>query len=130
MHLALRQHQKPELTGGASETCVPEIERWLSADADHWRALCALMPPATLARYESVADFLVVAACPELALPCKRYYADKGPPLRDLRTAVELRVIAARTLVLCTVAYGRWCAKRRASWRNCCQLAHEVMEAA
>lgn len=130
LSLTLTLTQTQALTGGATESCLPEIERWLRADADHWRALSELAPPTTRARYQSAVDLVVVAACPELALPCKRYYADQGPPLRELRTAPELRVIGARTLVLCAVAYGRWCARRRASWRSVCKLAHEVMEAA
>jgi len=130
MTLSLALRQTPRLNGGATETCMPEVERWLQADADHWRALSTLSPRAALARYQSVVDFLVVAACPELALPCQLYYAEQGAPLRELCTHAELRYYAARTLVLCNVAYGRWCVTRRASWRSVCKLAHEALEAA
>jgi len=114
-------------TPPATDSMFPRVDQWLyHQQSDHQHALEELAPSRSLDSYRSIVDFLLCEACPEWKLPCRRFYADKGPQVRALCTEAERKVMEAQILVLCEVAYQTFERKRRASWRLVRQAAREL----
>lgn len=122
----LRQ-QPPAMT----DSIFPVVEHWLyRQDADHWGAIEELAPKRSLDSYVSVVDFLLCETAPERKMACRRFYADRGPQLRDLITEQERQRLELRMLILCRTAYKAFCDDRRRSWRHVRETARQMGRAA
>ena len=114
--MACAVQQELELTGGLSETVLPRVEEWLQQSSDHQRALSHLGNGRLSGRYHSTIDALFCKTFPEWESSAQAFYADKGPPLRDLASPAELDIYQYALIRVLEVAYDLMCQKRRASW--------------
>jgi len=103
------------ITGDMARSVFPLVEQWLE-DTDHQKALAHVGNGRLPGRYTDKIDAVFCIAFPEWEAGCQAFYADKGPPLRDLVTQAELEIYQYALLRVLEVAYQAMCAKRRASW--------------
>lgn len=108
--------QELALTGGMSQTVLPRVEEWLQQSSDHQSALNHLGNGRLSDRYHSVIDSLFCKTFPEWESSAQAFYADKGPPLRDLASPAELDIYQYALIRVLEVAYELMCQKRRRSW--------------
>lgn len=99
----------------ATHTIFPKVERWLD-DSDHQASLDLTAKRKDVTRYRSIIDFLYAELHPQWKPACFRYYDDEGPPLKELITAKQRKVMEATMLVFLEVSYAHYCAKRVRSW--------------
>jgi len=118
MEMELCHELRMELTGGNTQTIFPKVEEWLQQDGDRWRCLEYVGSRASMESYRSVVDYLHAQVIPGARWDCTRFYAGKGPPLREVIVDSQRRVDEALLLIALEVAHQAWCAKRRASWRQ------------
>jgi len=114
-------HQRIDLeqlavAGGASDSIFPLVEAWLQQSTDHWNSLRAIAGRKRDPGFRSVVDFIVASVFPELRAPCARFYAGRGPALRELVSEARRSYIERRALLFLEVAYAAFSEKRRASW--------------
>ena len=123
LSLSQRVVQEPRLqldllavSGGATRTIFPLVEKWLQETTDHWNALRVISKRKVDSGFHSVVDFILVSVCPAYRQGCFAYYAEEGPPLREIATERERRYLERRLLAFLEVAYAAFVSKRRLSW--------------
>ena len=100
---------------GVSGSAFPLVEAWLS-HSEHAKALLFVASRKSAKNYKSVVDWLYCETFPGMRGACQRFYADKGPLLRELigesRRKFEQRVL----LHVLWVAYNAYAEDRKTHW--------------
>lgn len=124
--LALIQNHE-HIVGGATDSIFPAVEEWLQDDGDRYKAFTRLRGRKSASKYRSLMDFLLCEVVPSMREPCFAFYDDKGPPLREIAKARELRAYESRMLLFLAIAYESFCQKRRMSWSLALELVEEIV---
>lgn len=116
LHLTQSVRLELDVTGGATETIFPVIDKMLTDSTEFQEALAFVAARKDMRRYRSMVDFLVCELVPFYQGGCFRYYDGKGPQLKKLineetRVRLEWRMQAALE-----IAKERMEEKRRLSW--------------
>ena len=101
--------------GGATETIFPKVELLLRED-DYMEALEFVASRKNMHRYYSVMDFLFCELHPEWIPSCKRFYAGKGPLLKEQITDEQIDAYQERLLKALSVARDLFREARCRSW--------------
>ena len=114
--VTVRQALELALLGGMTDSIFPEVEKWLQVSTDRQRALEWVAARKRMDRYKSIIDFLFVETFDHFRPACLAYYADKGPPLKDMITVANREKFSRTLLLVLQVAYDAFCAERRVTW--------------
>jgi hypothetical protein len=112
----LSQRQRLSVSGGATETVFPQVERWLE-EVDHLRSLRAVAHRAPRALdYRSLVDLLLCEACPEHRPACRAFYDGEGPRLSEVAGPRALASAEARLLSFLALAHDAWRREESVRW--------------
>ena len=130
MTTRLEMVQWVEIVGGTTESIFPQVEAMLQGSDDYQRALEFVAARKKMERYHSVIDFLFCELHPEWRTACRRFYAGKGPQLKDQITAEQLVDFNERLLKAIEVAHDMFCEQRCKSWGWYREQFEEAMKSA
>ena len=119
--LELNQHFA--MTGGATQSLFPLVERWMAADSDRQKALAHVADRDAMRKYQSTMDFLLCETVHFYRAPCQRYYAGKGPQLKDHVSKKEIRRLQHILLRMISACYLSFKEERKLSWQDCVAIA-------
>jgi len=113
--------QELEIAGGVSSSVLKRTERKLFRSFESTDIQKNLHRYGrSLESYRSVIDWLYVKTLgPKAWRECHRFYADKGPPLRDLYTRGELKRIDVVVLLSVSVMEDNLFTRER--WKTFCE---------
>lgn len=132
MSFQFRQDQRMSVCGGATDTVLPAVERWLE-DGENLRSLRWIARRASRAlEYRSLVDLLLCEVCPEHRPACRAFYDGEGVPLRDLANARAIARIERKLLTFLALAHESRASGLIASWTETASAtdALTMMEAA
>ncbi len=109
-----RLELRHELVGGATISVFPRAERLLTSDTKYYETLSLIAPRDTMKLYRSVLDMLAVETFPQLRAGCAAFYADQGPPLRDIATPSEILMYEVGIIKVMKAAH----ATKRRRWQD------------
>ena len=107
-----------DISGGATQSIFPAVEKSLMESTDMWKSLEYVAARKNMDRYQSAIDFIFCEIWTEYRGPCVRYYDDP----RDERLLMHQITVKQRTqfelimLQALQVALDAMCESRRLSW--------------
>lgn len=116
MQMHCEMHEALMVCGGATMSVFPQAEAWLLGDNDRQRALEYVASRKDMARYKSMMDFLFCEIFVQFRSKCMKYYADKGPKLREVITVEQLLFFSDALLKGLELAYRAFTDQRHMSW--------------
>ncbi|OGY91781.1 MAG: hypothetical protein A3B31_01445 [Candidatus Komeilibacteria bacterium RIFCSPLOWO2_01_FULL_53_11] len=119
--------QALQLCGGMTQSIFPQAEAWLLASIEHQAALEYVAMNKNMNRYESVMDFLFCEIFPIYRSACQRFYAGRGPQLRDMINVEQLVFSGNCLMKALELAFDCYQQKQRISW---CAFKSTVLRAA
>ncbi len=87
--------------GGASNDMFPAVEKWLLESSDNREALDSVVDKADLKHFRSLVDYLVCAIYSEHRQQCLKFYAGRGPHLKQMiddEKRKQMEVVMLRAL--------------------------------
>ena len=123
---AVRLETIPQLTGGATASIFPEVEKLLF-QREYQDALLFVARHKSMRKYRSVMDFIFCELHTEWRRACHRYYTDKGQPLRNLITPRKWELFNERMLAALEIAHKLHQQQRCRSWSWYCEMFEESL---
>lgn len=121
--------QSVGISGGATQSIFLEVEALLG-DTDFQKALEYVAARKKMDKYHSVIDFLFCELNTEWQVPCMRFYADKGPQLKELLTDKQIESFDKKLVVALNVAHTLFSEQRCKSWVGYKFEVRKVLQAA
>lgn len=116
MQMRCEVHQALMVRGGATSTVFPQVEAWLYDDNNRQKALEYVASRKKMERYKSMVDFLFCEIFTHFRGKCMKYYAGKGPKLREFITVEQLIFFNDALLKGLELAYSAFTDQRLMSW--------------
>ena len=107
-----------DLVGGATQSIFVNAEALLLSSSDWQNAIEYVAKRKKMDKYRSIIDFLFCELFPDWRIPCRRFYAGNGPPLKTLLTTEEVEEYDWRLCVAIAKAYVIFCEQRGKSWKQ------------
>ena len=132
MHLSMSPTQRVELrmkvqvANGVSVTVFRCSENWLAMSTDHQRAVRYIKARCKAESFRSLMDYLFAAVFPDCYFLVMLYYANEGPPLRDILSQEQCAMIDDYLLIALKLAYKEHCEAREWSWGEIRKLANQI----
>jgi len=115
--LCLRLQQEVQqvftIVGGATSSIFPQVEALLLGGDDFQEALSWIAYRKKPEQYHSFMDFFFCELFPKWKISCRRYYADKGPPLRDELSPDEVMEYNKKLLFALNIEHASFEPRRR-----------------
>lgn len=124
MHMSLtpciRQEHRMELRiqvdAGVTLTVFPMSERWLREDSDHAWAVHKVKARSKPESFRSLMDYLFANVFIGTYWFVMDFYAEEAPPLREIISQEQCRMIDEVLIEALKLAYQDFCADRERSW--------------
>lgn len=122
MHLSLVPVQTFQLQlcltvpDGVATTIFLMSERWLAVTSDRQMAVTKVSGRCKAENFRSLMDYLFANVFPGTYWLVMDYYADEGPPLREILTKKQCDMIDCLLVEALKLAYQDFCEDRERSW--------------
>lgn len=125
MRMCCTQSQTMEISGGATESIFPLVEKWLDQE-DNVKALRHISGKPGKYGYHSVIDWLTCETFPEEKPRCKAFYKNQGPLLRELISDARREFYERVMLFVLMTAHKAFQEKQQTEWMALAQTARAL----
>lgn len=105
-----------QVSNGITLTVFPMSENWLGDCSEHQWAVKRVAGRCKAENFRSLMDFLFANVFPDCYWLVMDFYADEGPPLREILNRTQCYMIDCVLLEALKLAYQDYCEDRERSW--------------